>query len=61
MPKDKSDRSTAKLMTEFYRYLDQPNMTKAKAMAQAQLSLLQDEQYHHPYHWSPFVLVGNWR
>ncbi|MEO0928560.1 MAG: CHAT domain-containing protein [Cyanobacteria bacterium J06643_13] len=55
-----NDNSTAKLMTEFYRYLSQ-SRTKSQAMRQAQLSLLQSEQYHHPFYWSPFVLVGNWK
>ena len=55
-----SDRSTAKLIPEFYSHLSQPNITKAQAMRQAQLSLLQDREYEHPYYWSPFVLLGNW-
>jgi len=56
-----SDLSTAKLMTEFYHHLKQPNITKAQAMQQAQLALLHDQQYSHPYYWSPFVLIGNWQ
>ena len=56
-----SDRSTAKLMGEFYRYLNQANMNKAQALRQAQLSLLQDQRYRHPYYWAPFVLVGHWQ
>ena len=56
-----SDRSTAQLMTEFYRYLNQPHINKAQALRKAQLSLLQNKQYQHPYYWSPFVLVGNWQ
>lgn len=55
-----NDNSTAKLMTEFYGYLSQ-SRSKSQAMRQAQLSLLQSEQYHHPFYWSPFVLVGNWQ
>ncbi len=56
-----SDRSTSQLMTEFYRYLNQPHINKAQALRKAQLSLLQNKQYQHPYYWSPFVLVGNWQ
>ncbi|HEY9665319.1 MAG TPA: CHAT domain-containing protein, partial [Coleofasciculaceae cyanobacterium] len=55
------DRSTAQLMSEFYRVLTQTSATKAEALHQAQLSLLNSPQYNHPYYWSPFVLVGNWR
>jgi len=57
-----SDQSTADLMSEFYRQLTQPNLnpTKAEALRQAQLSLLNNPEYNHPYFWAPFVLVGNW-
>ncbi|WP_017718158.1 CHAT domain-containing protein [Kamptonema formosum] len=57
-----SDKSTANLMTEFYQKLTQPqqNITKAEALRQAQLALLKNPQYSHPYFWAPFVLVGNW-
>ena len=55
-----SDRSTAMLMIEFYRELDQPGMTKAEALRRAQVSLLHQDDYTSPYYWSPFVLLGNW-
>lgn len=59
------DESTAKFMGEFYRQIEQTRKTKvgsrAEAMRQAQLSLLQDKRYSHPHFWSPFVLVGNWQ
>jgi CHAT domain-containing protein len=54
------DQSTAALMAQFYRQLTLPNMTKSKALQQAQLSLLHQPQYKHPFYWAPFVLVGNW-
>lgn len=55
------DRSTTNLMTEFYRLLAQSNISVAEALRQAQISLLQDPQYQHPYYWASFVLVGNWQ
>jgi CHAT domain-containing protein len=55
------DKSTADLVTEFYRVLTQNGINKAQALRQAQLSLLKNPQYQHPYYWSPFVLVGNWQ
>jgi CHAT domain-containing protein/tetratricopeptide (TPR) repeat protein len=55
-----NDRSTADLMTEFYQQLKATNFSKAEALRQAQLSLLQQNRYEHPYYWAPFVLVGNW-
>ena len=55
------DKSTADLITEFYRILTQNGTNKAQALRQAQLSLFKNPQYQHPYYWSPFVLVGNWQ
>ena len=55
------DDSTALFMSEFYRGLTQSNITKAEALRQAQLALLKNPKYNHPYYWSPFVLIGNWR
>ncbi|MBE9009053.1 CHAT domain-containing protein [Pseudanabaenaceae cyanobacterium LEGE 13415] len=47
-------------MTEFYRSLSQEPMSKAESLRQAQLKLLKDPNYQHPYYWSPFILIGNW-
>ena len=55
------DDSTALLMSEFYRNLIQEKSTKAQALRKAQLALLNNSKYNHPYYWSPFVLIGNWR
>lgn len=54
------DQSTAELMNHFYSALNQPGVTKAEALRQAQLSLLKTPLYQHPFYWAPFVLVGNW-
>lgn len=53
------DRSTTRLMSEFYQYLGQPGVTRAEALRRAQLSLLKGE-YSHPVYWAAFVLIGNW-
>ncbi|NEP16750.1 MAG: CHAT domain-containing protein [Leptolyngbya sp. SIO4C1] len=53
-----NDRSTVELMTHFYQSVGQT--TKAEALRQAQLALLKDRPYSHPFYWAPFVLVGNW-
>ncbi|BAY84316.1 TPR repeat protein [Calothrix parasitica NIES-267] len=55
------DKSTSEMMTQFYRNLAQTNVSKAQALRQAQLSLLKNPKYKHPYYWSPFILVGNWQ
>jgi len=54
------DEGTSILMREFYTQLKQGNITKAQAIRNAQVSLLKNPLYEHPYYWAPFVLVGNW-
>jgi CHAT domain-containing protein len=56
-----NDESTIALMNQFYNELKQPGISKAKALHRAQLALLQSPKYQNPYHWSPYILVGNWR
>lgn len=51
------DRSTADLMSEFYRELN-AGVNKAEALQHAQLAVFASEKS--PYFWAPFVLVGNW-
>ncbi len=50
------------LMLEFYRQLSNPELTKAEALKNAQIYLLNhpDKNLHHPVMWAPFVLLGNW-
>jgi CHAT domain-containing protein len=53
-----ADLSTAELMTRFYRHLKDGKLSKAEALRQAQLELIQEGRFDHPYFWSPFVLIG---
>lgn len=56
-----NDRSTAVLMERFYQELTKPSTTKAQALRNAQIAILQDPQYRkHPYYWAAYVLIGNW-
>jgi CHAT domain-containing protein len=43
-----------------YEHLRRPDVSRAEAVRQAQLVLLQDPQYKHPRYWSPYILAGNW-
>ena len=52
---DVNDRSTSEFMTCFYRGLHSA-ANKAIAMQSAMRELR--ESYPHPYHWAPFLLVG---
>ncbi|MFE1747748.1 CHAT domain-containing protein [Coleofasciculus sp. H7-2] len=53
------DESTAKLMGEFYQQLLQGE-SKVKALRQAQIALLKQPKYAHPFYWASFILVGSW-
>ncbi|WDD36186.1 CHAT domain-containing protein (plasmid) [Nostoc sp. UHCC 0926] len=53
------DKSTALLIKEFYKEL-KDGKTKAEALRLAQLSLLSNPDYSHPYYWAGFLLVGGW-
>ena len=56
-----ADKSTAELMTDFYkRYLGNPTSPSA-AMRDAQLAMIAGKKYSAPFYWAPFVLVGDWR
>jgi CHAT domain-containing protein/Tfp pilus assembly protein PilF len=56
-----SDLSTATLMGEFYRHLIKEKLSKTDALRKAQLTLLGNEKFAHPFYWAPFVIVGDWR
>ena len=55
-----SDEATSLLMTQFYEELSNTQVTKAEALRRAQVVILQDNKFSHPFYWSAFVLVGNW-
>ncbi|XGW00172.1 MAG: CHAT domain-containing protein [Leptolyngbya sp. BL-A-14] len=54
------DKAAAMLMTRFYDQLQKPGNTKAEALRQAQINLIHQTDFHDPFFWSAFILVGNW-
>lgn len=52
------DVATAALMNEFYKALS-TGQTKAQALQQAQLKLIESNSFSHPYQWAAFILIGN--
>ena len=58
-----ADKSTAELMTDFYkRYLGSSKpVGPSAAMREAQLAMIAGKKYSAPFYWAPFVLVGDWR
>ena len=57
-----ADKSTAELMTDFYKRLLSPDTrSPAAAMRDAQLAMIAGKKYSAPFYWAPFVLVGEWK
>ncbi|BAY61676.1 TPR repeat protein [Calothrix brevissima NIES-22] len=54
------DQSTAFFVGAFYKQLKEGKVTKAQALRNAQLQLLQHPNYNTPSFWSAYVLIGNW-
>ncbi len=55
-----NDQAASELVTEFYRQLQDPAVSKAVALQRAQIKLLNDPTYQHPAYWAPFLLLNNW-
>lgn len=55
-----ADDAAARVATEFYRGLSDPELSKAEALRRAQVALLNEPKHDHPFFWAPFLLIGNW-
>jgi CHAT domain-containing protein len=55
-----ADDSTKDLMVEFYRQLA-GGKSKAAALQAAEIKVMRDPKFTHPFYWAPFVLMGDWR
>ena len=57
-----ADKSTAGLMTDFYKRLlsTGEGTTTSSALRGAQLAMISGKKYSAPFYWAPFVLVGDW-
>ena len=57
-----ADRSTAELMTDFYKRILAPDSAPpSSALRDAQLAMINGKKYSAPFYWAPFVLVGEWK
>ena len=54
------DQATKALMVRFYELLNVGDATKAQALQRAQLELIKNPSFDHPFYWAPFILVGSW-
>ena len=55
-----NDPASYELITEFYRQLRTPGVSRAAALQAAQLKLMSDQRYDHPGYWAPFLMINNW-
>lgn len=55
-----SDTASAELMKRFYTHL-RKDEGKAASLRAAEMELLAQPEYSHPYYWAPFTLLGDWR
>jgi CHAT domain-containing protein/uncharacterized protein HemY len=57
-----SSASTSEFMTAFYQNLhpdnQRGNRNKAEAIREAELTLLKDDRYRHPFYWAGFIIIG---
>jgi len=56
-----ADGSTAKLMSDMYQRRQSHGLSKIEALRQAQLAMMSQPKYAHPFFWAPFILLGNWQ
>ena len=56
-----ADQSTAQLMVDFYKNLLGGAAGPSAAMRAARQGLIDGKRYSAPFHWAPFVMVGDWR
>ncbi|HYX42490.1 MAG TPA: CHAT domain-containing protein, partial [Pyrinomonadaceae bacterium] len=55
-----NDAATRDMMTVFYKELA-AGQSKAEAMRRAQLAVMHDARFTHPFFWAPFIVLGDWR
>ena len=56
-----ADGSTAKLLSTMYQRRQSQGLSKIEALRQAQLAMMSQTKYAHPFYWAPFILLGNWQ
>lgn len=55
-----NDQSTSMLVPDFLRRISRDGTSRSQGLRQAQLALLDNPRYQHPYYWAPFMLIGAW-
>jgi CHAT domain-containing protein len=55
-----NDTSTKETMTDFYKEMIS-GQSKAESMRRAQLAVMHDPRFAHPFYWAPFIVLGDWK
>jgi CHAT domain-containing protein/tetratricopeptide (TPR) repeat protein len=55
------DAASSRIMAAFHRHWRSGGIGKAEALRMAQLEMLRDDPYVHPYLWAPFIVIGDWK
>lgn len=55
------DESTAVFMQKYYAKLRCGEFDKADALMAAKMDMLAEQRWSHPFHWAPFIIVGDWQ
>jgi CHAT domain-containing protein len=55
-----SDEAAQQIMTKFYTSLVRDGVSKAEALRLAQVALIKNPDFVHPFFWAPFILIGSW-
>ena len=56
-----ADVETQKLMIDYYERMLENQEGRSEALRQAQLGMLENRTYKHPYYWAAFIPSGDWR
>jgi CHAT domain-containing protein len=55
------DRATADLMKRFYQKMLREKLSPSNALREAQISMLREKTFAHPFYWAGFTLQGDWK
>jgi CHAT domain-containing protein len=55
-----ADEATKAFMIRFYELFSRDRLPKTQALQRAQVELIENPSFQHPYFWAPFMLVGSW-
>lgn len=55
-----NDDATMEFMRLFYDGMSK-SLNKAQAVREAQMTMIKNKKFKHPFFWAPFILIGNWQ